>query len=376
MISFLDLNPDAFGIDISDYAFKVAKLAKAGKFFKLVSWGETEIPRGLVVEGEIKDEDELAKIIKADMSKISGEKIRTKNVVASLPEKKLFLQVIQMPKMKKDDLEKAIYFEAENYIPFSIDEVYLDFQIIDPISQELDHFDVLLAASPKYIVDSYVSCLKKAGLRTVALEIESQSIIHSLIEKETTTYPVLTLDLGRESTKLVIFSGKAIRFTSTIPFASQEITDAIAKSFNISPQDAEAMKRTRGLTGPADKNQKDDGLQEKICQVAIPLLEKMTSDVKRCINFYHTHSSHEHLSEQSPHIKKIIICGGGASLEGLAGFISSRLNTPVEVGNPWINITPKNLKNIPPITFGNSLALAEVLGLALRGVKLEEVSKK
>ncbi len=186
MLQFLNLKPEIFGIDINDLSLKIVRLKKKRKGFSLVSFNEVDIKPGIVEEGVIKNEETLVKIIKSACKTVKGKKIGTKYVVASLPEEKSFSQVIQMPEMDKDELKSAVPFEAENYIPLPIDKVYLDFQAINLAKDGVnycdgDHCDLLIAATPKSIVDSYVSCLKKSGLVPYALEVESQAIARALV---------------------------------------------------------------------------------------------------------------------------------------------------------------------------------------------------
>ena len=184
MLEFFSLKPKTFGLDISDLCLKAVRLKGESKFSNVASFVETDIKPGIIEAGEIKDENSLAKIVKESLLHMKGEKIRTKYVVASLPEEKAFSQVIQLPKMKEDDLKSAVLFEAENYIPLPIDSMYLDFQVITPLHNHLDHLDVLISALPHSTVDPYISVFKKIGLFPVALEIESQAIARALIKKE------------------------------------------------------------------------------------------------------------------------------------------------------------------------------------------------
>src|SRR3989338_11231393 len=176
MINFLTLKTETFGLDINDSSLKIIKLRRKRGFLQPVSYNEKKVKSGIIKDGIIQDEDGFVKIIKDAVATVKGEKLKTKYAVASLPEEKSFSQVIQMPKMKKEELKSAIVFEAENYIPFPIDQVYLDFQIINPIADHLNHLDVFIVAVEKTIVDSYVSCFRKAGIIPLALEAETQSI--------------------------------------------------------------------------------------------------------------------------------------------------------------------------------------------------------
>ena len=361
-MKFLTLKQESFGLDISDLSLKFAKLKKRGKFFSLVSWNELELESGTVEDGEIKNEGALAEAIKKGVAEVKGEKLRTKTVIVSLPEKKAFLQVIQMPKMAEEELKTAVSFEAENYIPLPIERVYLDFQIVLPVQDSLDHLDILIAAIPKNIVESYISCLKKAGLKPQGLEIESQSITRALIKNGITYSPVFIIDFGRSSTSFIIFSGYSLRFTSSIFISSQEITQTIAKSLRVDLTEAEGLKLKYGLN-------KRSGEGKKINKTITPILTDLVREVAKHINYYHSHRAHEHLPPNGREIGKIILCGRGSNLKGLPDFLFSQLKIPVEIANPWVNILPERLKEVPGLPFKESLGYTTVLGLALRGIK-------
>lgn len=347
MIEFLSLKPEAFGLDISDLSLRIAKLKKRGKFFRLVSWGGTKIKPGIIEQGEIKDENALARIIKQTLAKIKGDKIKTKYLIASLPEKKAFLQVIEMPKMKESELKTSVPFEAENYVPLPIEKVYLDFQVI-PSSNQPDRLNILIAALPKKTVDPYISCFKKAGLIPLALEVESQSIVRAVIKNEISPFPLLIIDFGRDATSFIVFSGYSLRFTSSDSASSQGLTEIISKTLKLSLNEAEKLKLKRGL--------KD----EKALKAMTPLLIDLMGHAKKCINYHRSHSGE---------IKKILLCGKGSNLKGLSDFISSEFKITVELVNPWINILPEPLKEVPGLSFKESLGYTTALGLALRGVK-------
>jgi len=357
-MNFLTLKPEAFGLDISDLSLKIVKLKKKRDLFSLASFGETEIKPGIIEGGEIKNVEALGKIIKEAVSKVKGEKIKTKYVVCSLPEEKAFLQIIQMPMMKEEELKKAVYFEAENYIPLPMEEVYLDYQIVKPAVDHLDHFDVLIMAMPKKIIDPYVLALKKAGLIPQVLEIESQAIARALVKNFVSPFPLLLIDLGATRSSFIIFSGYSLRFTSSISVSSQKFTNLIAKNLKIDLKEADKLKIKSGLK---------EG--EKIFEILSPLLKNLIKEIKICLFYYHTHIHHEHLPLDGKEVEKIYLCGGGANLKNLTNFLSPELKIPVELGNPWSNILPEPLKEVPELSYEKSLAFTTALGLALRGIE-------
>ncbi len=365
MFKFLTLQPEAFGLDISDLSLKIVKLEKKGKFLSLASFGEAKIKPGIVEQGEIKDEAALVKIIKDGLNKVKGKKIKTKRIICSLPEEKAFLQVIQMPKMEEEELKTAVPFESENYIPLPIERVYLDFKIVRPVKDHLDHFDVLIAAFPKKIANPYLSCFKKAGLIPQALEIESQAITRALIKNELSPFPVLIIDFGRARTNFIVFSGYSLRFTTTIPISSQGLTEAISQTLKEDLSQAEKLKLKYGLEMDAKKDTK----KKKVFEAMVPALTDLVEQIEKYIDYYQTHRKHEHLLPDGRKIKKVLLCGQGANLKGLDDFLSLPLKIPIELANPWINILPEPLKEVPELPFQESLGYTTALGLALRGIQ-------
>jgi type IV pilus assembly protein PilM len=331
----------------------------------LSSFNEVEIKPGIIKEGVIQDQDALVKIIKEALNTVKGKRLNTKYVIASLPEEKSFLQIIQMPKMEEEELKSAVLFEAENYIPLPIDEVYLDFQKIAPIEDNLDHFDVLIVAMLKSIVDSYTLCLKKAGLIPSVLEVESQAIARALVKNETSTSPLILIDLGKNNTSLIIFSGHSIRFTCSIPVSSQQLTIAISEALGVDFAKAEKLKIGYDLFDKKETKQ-----SKKILQALNPILEDLVTQIKKYMDFYRDHAFHEHLPPDG-RSEKIILCGGGANLNGLPGFLSSKLGIPVELGNPGINFLSKQSNKTFRLGLKNFLPFTTALGLALRGVDVK-----
>lgn len=360
----LDLKYKTFGLDINDLSLKIIKLKKQHRGFALASFNEAEIAPGIIEDGVIKKEAALIKVIKLACDTIKGEKIKTKYVVASLPEEKSFLQVIQMPKMTEEELKVAVPFEAENYIPLPLDEVYLDYQIIPTVKDYLNYLEVLIVATPKKIVDSYVSCLKKADLTPIALEVESDAIARALVKKEINSPLLVLIDFGENNTNFIIFSGRSTRFTCSIPISSALLTKAIAESLKISFHEAEKMKIEYGLTG-----KKNSFKAEKVLRAVGPILEDLTAQIKKYLNFYREHSSYEYLLAEKK-IDKILFCGGGSELKGLAEFMSRSLDIPVEMGNPLTNFLQK--KSLPTgrqaknIVKKDLISYTTAIGLALR----------
>ncbi len=382
MFEFLKIDPESFGLDFSDLSLRLIKLTKKRKNFSLDSWGELELEPGIIENGEIKKEDVLIQKIRELITNVNGRKIKTRNVIASLPERKAFFQVIKMPKMNKEELKNAVLFEAENYIPLPVKDVYIDFQIIPrlknkKIQSEADAKveNILLAAFPKKEADSYFFCLEKSGLKPRALEVESQSIVRALIKNETSYYPLLIVDFGKSNTSFILFYGHSIYSTSSILVSSNDITIGISKLLKIKLEEAEKLKIKYGILKEGKKNKKekiDEEKKQAVIEAAKGVLKVLAQEIKKRLEYYQTHIDFGPDAPSKKKIKKIILCGKGANLKGIVEFLSLTLKIPVEIGNPWINIFTENTKNLPVISYEESLGYTTAIGLSLRDIKEQE----
>lgn len=363
MLKFLNLQPEIFGLDINDLSLKIVKLRKERGGFKLVSLNEVPVRPGIVKEGAIRDKEGLANIIKFAVNTVKGEKLANNYMVMSLPEEKSFSQVIQMPKMTEKELRSAVPFEAENYIPLTIDKVYWDFQVIDSHKDgETNHVDLLINVMPKPIVDAYVYSAKKAGLVPYILEVESQAIVSALVKEKQIIPPTIFIDLGQDNTSFIIFSGGSIRFTSSLSVYSGQMTQTISDKLKVNLKEAEQLKIKCGLLPGKEK-------KYNLKECLDPILYNLADEIKRYISFYKGHVSHEYFSSDKK-IEKVILSGGGANLKGLPEFLFNELKIPIEFGNPFINMEVQRGRGlkIPP---QRALSFTTAIGLALRGANDE-----
>ena len=357
MFKFLNLKPEIFGVDVNDLSLRIVKLKKKHNTFSLVSFNEVDIQPGIVREGVIQDEATLAKIIIQALKTIKGKKLDTKYVIVSLPEEKSFSQVIQMPRMTNQELKLAVPFEAENYIPLPIDKVYLDFQVINYHQEKSNHLDLLINVMSRPIVDSYVSCFKKSGLIPCIMEVESQSVVRALLKNNEKPVPTIFVDFGETKTSLIIYSENSIRFTVTISVSSTQLTEAISNKLGVTFDEAEKLKIQNGLSQESSKAKND------LASIMSPVLMNLTEQIKKYLNFYQEHSSHEYFPSEGV-VKKIILSGGGANLKGLPEFLLKELKIPIEIGNPFINVTKSKKSLFQP---NRALSFLTVIGSALRG---------
>ncbi len=369
MFQFLNLQPEIFGVDVNDSSLRMVKLRKKRRGFAVVSYSEVDVPLGVVKEGVIQDNAALVKVIKRAYALVKGKRLGTRYAIVSLPEEKSFSQVIQMPMMTDDELRGAVPFEAENYIPLPVDKVYLDFESIN--THEIKdkgnakHLDLLINVMPKSIVDSYVACFKAAGLIPCILELESQAIARALMKQGAATPPVILIDLGTANTSFIIFSGNSIRFTSSIPISSQQLTQMISEQLRLPLSKAEAIKVKFGLLKRSAQGRQLP-VEKNIRPIIQPMLDELVSQIKKYMLFYRDHVSHEYFPSDG-NIEKIILCGGGGNLPGLSDFLFDALRIPVEIGNPFVNISPYDNGKAKLIPVEKILSFTTALGLALRG---------
>lgn len=373
MLDFLTLDPEAFGIDVSDSSLKIVKLNKKRANLVLASFGETLIKPGIIKRGKIINEIAFTKSLEKAIKNVKGKKIKTKYAVVSFSEESVFLQVIKIPKMAKEEIESAVRFEAENYIPIPLEKAYLDFQIISSFNDKHNYLEILIAAAPKEIIDSYVSCFEKVGIKLKILEVEPMAIVRALIKKGENLSPILLIDLGADKTSFVIVKNNSIRFSSSIPISTNKFTEAIARALEIETTKAEKLKTKYGLKGPekihlegekgVEKFKKEIICEEKIFEALIPILTDFVEQTNIYLDYYQFHELPEDISEKGNKLEKIIICGGGANLKGICTFLSLELKILTEPGNPWINISEKI-----QMPLEDSLRYGTAIGLALRGI--------
>ncbi len=324
----------AFGLDLSDRSLKIVQFKKQKDQLFLSSFIKKNIPIGVVQGGIIRNEKELISILKGALNEIKGNPLTNKRVVCNLPEEKVFTRVIQLPLMKEEEIAQAIQWEAEAHIPMGIDEVYMDWQVIEPVVNHLNHVDILIAAAPRDLVNSYLSFLKNSGLQPIALEPESVAVVRSLI-KPGDHKPTIIVDLGTTGTNFVIFSARAIRFTSHTHISGRLFEDIIAKDLKISKKEAHQLKIKVGLDETKKKG--------RVYRTLKPLIDKLVQQINEYLDFYYDNIDHVHASEKK--IGQVLLCGGDSLLINLPSYLEQKLKIPVKVGAPLRNISTANAKS-------------------------------
>jgi type IV pilus assembly protein PilM len=360
MFNFFNPKICSFGIDLSDLSIKIIDLKKERGIFSLASFGRQEIPPGLIEEGEIKKEGELIEVIKKAIKGVRGKSLKSGFCVASLPETESFVRVVKLPIITKEEVSEAIKWEIEANIPLSLDEIYYDWQIIetDPNSlfiKDQEHLNVLVGVLPKKTVDPYLDVLKKAGLRPCVFEIESIAATRALIKEGEDKKSLVIVDMGAKRTSLAISSNQTVYFTTSLNISNNSLVEVLSESLKISKDRALQIKLKVGL-----------GLkhpESRVFQILKEPLQEMAAKIKNYIDFYQEHIGKAQFAGKK--IEQILLCGGGANLDGLPEFLTSELKIDVSVGNPLVNIS-KNINEELVSSLKDPLAYTTALGLALR----------
>lgn len=352
------VNPPFFGLDISDLSIKFLRVENIGgdSDKKIDYYGEITVPRGIIANGEVKDENGLAGILKKELKDSRGRRVAEKFVAASLPEEKSFVRIIQLPKLKSDEISSAVRWELEANIPLPIDQVYFDYEVIAPAEPPTDHIDILITAFPRQIVNSYTAAIRDAGFYPLAIEMESQAISRAVVSKNLYKDAVIIVDLGMTRISFIVFGAGSIILTLSINIGGRDFNKAIADKLSVSWEEAEKIKKEQGLS----KTYKGGVLLETL----VPFLSTVVEEIRKQIWFYRDHIEHHHGGPDD--ISKILLVGGDANLIGMEKFLSVSLKKPVIAADPFINVYGENRNTVPSIPKNISLKYTTSIGLALR----------
>ena len=340
---------NGFGLDISEASIKIMQLAETKSGFVAHSFARDKLPPQIISNHAIINPAKLSGYIQKLIDQAG--KIDTKFVVVSIPEAKSFVRMIKLPKMDQSQIETAVPFEFEQNIPIPIDQVYFDWEIVSEGSEGLD---LLVTASPRDYIDSMIEVLNQTKLKPLAFELESQATARALLGVDNLDHTNLIIDISELQSSFLLVEKNNLQYTSSVPIGGASFTESIARNLGISAEEAEAAKREQGLVA--------DSKKRNIRQAILPILDNIVDEIRNVLKFYD-----EHYKNHLP-LKQVIVCGGGAKLQGITDYIAARLNlssthqlTDVTLGDPLIH-----LAKVPANTQIDALAYSTAIGLALR----------
>jgi len=334
-----------FGLDIGSQNIKLAQLKKIKDKYQLVAFGSApSTTRGLISEAE-GDLTALAEIIKKLHRDVG---IKTKNVATALPQDQVFARMITLPFLSEEEIESALQWEAEQYIPIPLSEAILTYEIVNRKKENnRENIDLLLAAAPRSLVEKAVTALKMADLNPVSMEMEIISIARSLVSSENET--VLVIDFGAKATDLAVVENRKVIFVYSIPTAGEAFTRAISLELGLEFSQSEAYKRSYGVD--------PEKLEGKINEAIKPILNTIVNEIKKTIQFY---------QDKGKSIKRIVLAGGGAALPQINILLAKELNLEVQIGDPFSQVVEDDLLNKIPATERALYSVA--LGLAIKEI--------
>ncbi|HZR24875.1 MAG TPA: type IV pilus assembly protein PilM [Vicinamibacterales bacterium] len=339
------------GLDIGSSAVKAVELKASGKGYKVAAFGVQPVPPDSIVDGAIIDGTAVADAIKR---LFENKAFKTKEVAASLSGNAVIVKKINLPVMTEAELSESIYWEAEQYIPFDIQDVNLDYQILNSGTEGESQgtMEVLLVAAKKEKIADYTGVISQAGRTPVVVDVDAFAL-QNAYEVNYGLQPdqvIVLLNAGASAININILTGDQSVFTRDISTGGNAYTEAVQKELNLPYEAAEQLKKNQPVDGASFED-------------AIPVLQSMTDsvvlEVQKTFDFFKA-------SATSDRIDRIVLSGGASRVHGFAEALQERFGTTVEYFDPFHNIA------FEPAKFGvddpeNLLPSAAVaVGLALR----------
>ena len=343
--------PPLFGMDISSSAVKMVELADAGKGgYRVERYAIEPLAKDSVIDGNIANLETVAETVRRSWKKLAT---RTKNVAIALPTAAVITKKIIVPAgLREEELEFQVEGEANQYIPFALDEVNLDFQVVGPAPSSPEEVEVLIAASRKEKVEDRVAVAEAAGLKALVMDVESYAmqtafeLIRQQLPNEGVDQNVAVVDIGAAIMNITVLRNDQAVYTREQAFGGNQLTQDIARHYGLSQEEAENAKRSGGLP---------DSFEAEVLR---PFMENAALEIQRAMQFFFT-------STQYNSVEHVLLTGGTSTLPGLEDIVSTRVRINTMVANPFANmsISPRiQLKRL----ISDAPALMIACGLAMR----------
>lgn len=338
-----------FGVDVSSSAVKVVQLSKSGDRYKVEYYGVDALPANAVVEKNITEVDRVSAAI-SNAVKRAG--IKRKNVAIAVSGSAVITKTINMPSdLSEDELEEQLSLDANQYIPYPIEEVSLDFNVLGPVENNPEISHVLIACSRSENVDVCVEALEGASLVASIIDVESFAIEATYQEMKSgldlsDDEIVALFDIGATTTTLhVMYQGRSI-YTRDQTFGGKQLTDEIMQRYGLSMAEAGLAKRQGGLP---------ESYETEVLQ---SFNDSLIQQLSRALQFFFS-------ATEFNNVDKIVLAGGTASIEGLGELTEEQIGVPVQIANPIDGFEMASRIDDVAIRT-DSPALMTVIGLAMR----------
>jgi len=347
---FKRAQPPLLGLDISSTAVKLLELSRGGSRYRVESYAVEPLPPNSVVEKNITDVDAVGEAIRRAVKR-SGT--RTRDVAAAIAGSSVITKVVPMPAgLSEDDMEGQIELEADQYVPYPLEEVNLDFEVLGASEQNPDTIEVLLAACRSENVDLRNAAIETGGLHTRIMDVESFAsenafaLLTDQLPDQGVEKTVAVIDIGATMTTLNVMHDLKSIYTRDTVFGGKQLTEEIMRRYGLSYEEAGMAKRQGGLP----ENYQTDVLE--------PFKEAMTQQASRSLQFFYSSSAHNKVDH-------ILLAGGSASIPGIDEMIQDKLGVETSIANPFASMSLS--ARVKPQTLSNDApALLIACGLALR----------
>jgi len=316
--------PPLIGVDLSSSAIKMVELVDAGKGrYRLERYAIEPLARDAFIDGNINKLDVVCDALKRCHKRLGTG---VKNLALALPNAAVISKKILVPAgQTEEELEVQVETEANQYIPFSLDEVNLDFQVLGPAPNNPDDVEVLIAASRKEKVEDRVAAAEAAGLKPTVMDVDlfaaqaAFELIGVGLSEDEKDQNIAMVDVGANSTAVNIMRNGQSIYLREQPFGGNELTEEIQNKFGLTAEEAEAAKREGGLP------------EEYEAELLQPFVEKMGLEIARALHFFFSSTAYNHVSQ-------IVLSGGCAAIPGVDEAITRRAQVPTAVANPFAHM--------------------------------------
>ena len=337
------------GLDVSSTTVKLLELSYTGDRYRVESYAVSSLPQDAVIEKTVNDVDGVAHAIR---SVVAQSRTKLKHVAAAVAGSSVITKLIDMPEgLSEDDLETQLTLEADQYIPYPLEEVAIDFEIQGPSAERDGQVEVLLAACRRETIDARVEAIEAAELEAKIMDVEAYAMERAFtliqnqlhLEEEST---VAVVDIGATMTTLSVLNNGQTIYTREQLFGGKQLTDEIMRRYGLPLEEAGLAKKQGGLP---------DDYEPEVLE---PFKDAVVQQVARSLQFFFS-------SSQYNDVDYIILAGGVSSMEGLPELVQEKLGTPAAVANPFADMSISSRVNAVALS-SDAPAMMIACGLALR----------
>jgi len=341
---------DIIGLDIGSKHIKVVQLKNDKSHYTLEKLAISALQPELIVDGSILDS---TRVVESIQSLIESADIQVKDVTLSVSgHSSVIIKRVTLPQMSEDELEESIRFEAEQYIPFDIEDVNLDFQILG-LAEENNMMDVLIVAVKKDKINEYVSVVRDAGLEPVIVDVDAFALenMYGLNYDISEGSNVALVNIGASMININILKGGMSVFTRDSSVGGNLLTEALQREFTVSFQDAEKLIMEDTVEGIS---------QDEVTAVLNSAAIDIITEISRSFDYFRDTTNYENIDE-------ILLCGGVALTKNIVTLLSERVGIDTKIANPFQNVEVPGTFDSDYI---NSVApiVSVAVGLAIRRI--------